>query len=227
MSAYIARSSRVNCVTGVQYNFSHKSADLVHHEVMLPEGAPERLRDPATLWDEATKKETTTDRRTRRVRFKRGAQAAKHVVLALPKEIDDAGRLELTRQFVWENFTKFGLAVEAAIHRPDQDSPDNYHAHLLITTRSVTKNGLGKKARALNPGFATDQKGRRFVSEQDCISDRWTDAQNRFFAELGLDLRVDPMNEANLYSAAYSGLVAGSSAVRTNNEIHSCSEHRP
>src|SRR5216683_4016838 len=31
-------------------------------------------------------------------------------------------------------------------------------------------------------------------------------------------------NEADRYPPAYSGLVAGSSAVRTNNEINSCSE---
>jgi Ti-type conjugative transfer relaxase TraA len=191
MSAYISCSIRVNKVTGVRYNFSHKSPHLVHHEVMVPDGTPERLRDPAALWDEATERETTRDRRSRRRRFKRNAQSAKHTVLALPKECDDAERLELTRRFIRDNFTKFGLAVEFAIHRPDQDS-DNHHAHLLVTTRYVTKHGLGKKARALNPGFATDRLGRRFVSEQDSITDRWTEAQNRFFVEQGLDLRVDP-----------------------------------
>lgn len=191
MSAYISCSIRVNKVTGTRYNFSHKAIQLVHHEVIVPEGTPERLRDPTVLWDEATEKETTTDRRSRRLRFKRNAQSAKHTVIALPKECNDAERLELTRRFIRDNFTKFGLAVEFAIHRPEEGS-DNYHAHLLVTTRFVTKRGLGKKARSLNPAFATDGKGRRFVSEQDRITDRWTDAQNRFFAELGLELRVDP-----------------------------------
>jgi Ti-type conjugative transfer relaxase TraA len=191
MSAYISCSIRVNKFTGARYNFSHKFPQLVHHEVLVPEGAPERLSDPTTLWDEATEKETTEDRRTHRRRFKRNAQSAKHTVLALPKECTDAERLELTRQFIRNNYTKFGLAVEFAIHRPDHDSV-NFHAHLLVTTRYVTKLGLGKKARELNPGFATGRNGRRFVSEQDCISDRWADAQNQFFAELGLELRVDP-----------------------------------
>jgi hypothetical protein len=192
VSAYIGRSIRVSKVTGARYNFSHKAADLVHHEIMLPEGALPRFQDAATLWDEATAKETTMNRRTRRARFKKNAQVAKHVVLALPKELDDAGRLELTRLFVYENCTKFGVAVEFAIHRPDPNSPDNHHAHLLVTTRLVRKDGFGSKARALNPGFSTSAKGKRFVSEADHISDRWAGLQNQFFADRGLAWRVDP-----------------------------------
>jgi Ti-type conjugative transfer relaxase TraA len=192
ISAYICRGVRTNKVTGARYNFSHKASDLVHHEIMLPKGAPTRFQDAATLWDEATLKEITINRRTRRARFKKNAQVAKHVVLALPKELDDAGRLELTRLFVYENFTKFGVAVEFAIHRPDPNSPDNHHAHLLVTTRLVRKDGFGSKARALNPGFSTGAKGKRFVSEADHISDRWAGLQNQFFADRGLTLRVDP-----------------------------------
>jgi Ti-type conjugative transfer relaxase TraA len=192
MSAYIGRTVRINAVTGTRFNFSHKAGDLVHYDVVLPEGAPARFEDAATLWDEATAKETTTDRRTRRVRFKRNAQVAKHVVLALPKELDDAARLELTRLFIHENFIKFGVAVEFAIHRPEPSSPDNHHAHLLVTTRRLTSDGFGAKARNLNPEFATTGRGRRFVSEADYISDTWAETQNRYFADRGLALRVDP-----------------------------------
>ena len=62
----------------------------------------------------------------------------------------------------------------------------------LLNNRLVDEDGFGKKARHLNPGFATNRKRQRFVSDQDYISDRWTEAQNRFFEERGLDLRVDP-----------------------------------
>lgn len=194
LSAYISRGVRKDHFTGASFNFSHKGNDLVHHEVALPDGAPERLRDAAALWNEATLRETTTDRQTRRVRFKKNAQTAKHLIIALPKELSDAERLGLTRRFVHDHFTNFGVAVEWAIHRPDDDS-GNHHAHCLVTTRLATANGLGKKARLLNPEFSTSRKGRHFVSDQDHITDRWTEAQNEYFEELGLDLRVDPKRQ--------------------------------
>jgi Ti-type conjugative transfer relaxase TraA len=196
MSAYIAGAVRTSSITGSRYNFSHKHPHVAHHEVMLQDVAPDRFRDAEVLWNEATTRETTIDRRTRRSRFKRNAQVAKHIVLALPKEVNDAARLELTRQFIQENFTKYGVAVEFAIHRPEPNSPDNHHAHLLVTTRLLTKQGFGNKARALNPAFATNGVGKRFVSEADFISDTWAELQNRFFADHGFDLRVDPKRNA-------------------------------
>jgi ATP-dependent exoDNAse (exonuclease V) alpha subunit len=192
LSAYISRTALADEFTGASFTFFHKINDLVHREVMLPEGVHERFKDAGILWNEATKKEITLDRKTRRSRFKRGAQVAKHTILALPKEVSDAERLELARRFVRDNFTRFGVAVELAIHKPDADSPDNHHAHILQTTRIVSSKGFGNKARKLNPGFATNSKLERFVSDQDRISDRWAEAQNVFFHELGLDLRVDP-----------------------------------
>jgi Ti-type conjugative transfer relaxase TraA len=190
LSAYISRDARSDEFRGASFNFAHKASDLVHHEVMLPDGAPELFRDANILWNEAAKSETTFDRKSRRIRFKRGAQVAKHTILALPKEISDAERLELTKRFVRDNFTRLGIAGEFAIHRPDADR-HNHHAHLLQTTRTIGPAGFGKKARQLNPGFATKNR-KHFVSEQDRISDRWAQAQNDYFKELGLDLRVDP-----------------------------------
>jgi hypothetical protein len=190
LSAYISRTVRNDEFTGGSFNFAHKASDLVHREVILPDGAPALFGDANILWNEAAKSETTLDRKTRRLRFKRGAQVAKHTIIALPKELSDSERLELTKRFVRDNFTRFGIAVEFAIHRPDADS-DNHHAHILQTTRTIGPAGFGKKARQLNPGFATKNR-KRFVSEQDRISDRWAQAQNDYFKELGLDLRVDP-----------------------------------
>jgi hypothetical protein len=41
LSAYISRTTRNDEFTGASFNFAHKASDLVHHEVILPDGAHE------------------------------------------------------------------------------------------------------------------------------------------------------------------------------------------
>src|SRR3546814_1854495 len=43
---------------GRDHDFSNK-AGVVHSEIMLPEGAPERLNDRATLWNERSEEQTS------------------------------------------------------------------------------------------------------------------------------------------------------------------------
>lgn len=48
---------------------------------------------------------------------------------------------------------KYGVAVDAAVHAPQEaqgDDPRNHHAHLLFLTRVVQQDGLGEKTRILD-----------------------------------------------------------------------------
>ena len=88
-----------------------------------------------------------------------------------------------------------GLAVQVDVHSPhgaDSESERaNYHAHLLITTRRVEATGLSaKKARDLDP-VVRQGRGRAVVAEAEAWGALWRDHQNRYFAEHGLDIRVD------------------------------------
>jgi hypothetical protein len=117
---------------------------------------------------------------------------AKELVLALP---DDAqvtleDRIELTQRFVEEHFVEKGLGVQIDIHEPDEKEK-NWHAHVLVTTRRFSDDGLSfekMKARDLDP---TIKKG--FVVEADVWGELWRDLQNTYFVEKGYDLRVDPI----------------------------------
>ena len=48
-SAYISRTT-IKCERDGQTYYPKYSEDLVYSEVMLPEGAPEKLKDRAVLW---------------------------------------------------------------------------------------------------------------------------------------------------------------------------------
>lgn len=185
LSAYITREDRRAEATDTAYAFEHRDDDLVFSNVYLPEGAPQWMRHGRLLWNAAEDAEITKDRKTREIRFKKNAQLAKHTVLALPKELDIDEQQELLEKFISTNYTRHGVAVEAAIHAPHEDG-DNWHAHIIETTRVIKKDGLGKKARHLNPIFF---KGTAYG---DAIGARWGEHQNVFFKEKGMDLRVDP-----------------------------------
>lgn len=189
LSAYIARDQRTDLTTGEHYSFSHLG-DLVATGRLVPAEVPAWAQDGEALWNRAIQAELTKDRQTGEIRFKKGAQTAKHFVLALPQECSDAEREQLTTDWLETTFGGKGVALEWAIHRPDEDS-DNHHAHIIVSTRYLGPEGFGKKARELNPQFAT-AKGKHFVSEQDHWERQWTAFQNTWFTEHGIELEVDP-----------------------------------
>lgn len=184
-AAYNAREAIQAERTGQLYYFKHRDAPE-HHEVLLPEEASATLADAAVLWNAAEAAERRKD-----------AQLAREIVLALPANaeltVDD--RIELARRFAVENFVSRGLAVQLDVHAPhlgDAESEGaNWHAHLLITTRRVEGEGFAaKKARDLEPEVKLIG-GRAVVSEGEAWGEVWRDLQNRYFAEHGLDIRVD------------------------------------
>lgn len=60
------------------------------------------------------------------------------------------------------------------------------HAHLTVSTRTVTPEGFSKKkARHLNPSFANGR-----ITEQEFWTERWVAHQNEWYGARGFDLRI-------------------------------------
>ncbi|MDY0885418.1 AAA family ATPase [Dongia soli] len=191
LGAYLCRENWHNALTNKWHRHAHKSTDLVGPPiVILPEGADPKLSNPLTLWTEAEIAETTVDPKTKISRFKKRAAFAKHVILALPKELSGEEREDMTREWVTENYP--GVGVMIAIHRPDDPDFGNYHAHLLVTTRVIVGDSFRKKARHLDPLFRskTGKKGAYMQGED--LPGRWRAFQDAYFLSHGIDLTVDP-----------------------------------
>lgn len=208
LSSYVDRANYINEVTGQRYHFSQEAGDVAHSEVMLPEGAPEEMLSARELWNAAERAELVKDGS----RFKVGAQVAKHVILALPKELTDAERVELAQRFVQERWVSHGVAAQLTIHHPEEGSV-NHHAHVIISTRHLEAQGFTTKARELNPGFAAGR-----LTEKDRLNDVWTAAQNAYFAERGYDLRVDPKAPVAGVHMGAARFVEGSAREAANEE---------
>ena len=69
LAAYITRSALEDRVTGTSYDFTGHADDLAHTELLLPDAAPDAMRDPEALWSAALESEMTTDRKTGERRF--------------------------------------------------------------------------------------------------------------------------------------------------------------
>ncbi|TLU70681.1 MobA/MobL protein [Lichenicoccus roseus] len=194
-AAYNAREAITAERTGELFHFRHRDAPE-HHEVLLPEGTDARLADNATLWNAAEAAERRKD-----------AQVAREIVLALPADrvLSTEDRIELARSFAQEHFVSKGLAVQLDVHAPHKDRGEgegvwtegtggdhtNWHAHLLITTRRIEGDRLAaKKARDLDPEVRRAGT-RTLVTDAEAWGETWRAHQDRYFAEHGIELRVD------------------------------------
>jgi len=151
------------------HDFRAKSG-VEHSEIMLPEGAPERLSDRATLWNEVEATEKRTD-----------AQLAREVEFSIPREMDKAQGIELARDFVQAEFVERGMIADLNVHWDiGADGQAKPHAHVMLTMREVGPDGFGAKERNWNRTELVEQ-----------WRERWADHVNARLAELDIDARID------------------------------------
>ncbi|MEN8443897.1 MAG: MobQ family relaxase [Cyanobacteria bacterium J06555_13] len=121
--------------TGKVHDYTGKS-DIYGSEILLPEGAPERMGDRVVLWNEVE-----------RVEKRKDAQLSREVMIALPAELSHWQKQSLAREYVQSEFVSEGMIADIGYHDFDSHNP---HAHIMLTMRSVDQEGFGKKKRAWN-----------------------------------------------------------------------------
>lgn len=121
------------------FDYSRRGG-VEHSEIMLPGGAPERFADRHTLWNAVEAAERRDD-----------ARVAREVQISLPHELTFEQRHELVREYVQKAFVDRGMIADIAMHLPDDEGDGrNFHAHIMLTTRSVDAEGFGLKDRNWN-----------------------------------------------------------------------------
>jgi hypothetical protein len=154
---------------GRPHDFSNK-AGVVHSEVMLPEGAPERFADRQTLWNEVEAGEKRKD-----------AQLAREVEFAIPREMTQEQGIALAREFVARNSssaawsptsmsigTSAPMASQTACACHVEPAPDRWRR--VFARRSAT----GMRRRCCNIGAGA-----------------WAEHVNAGCAAVGIDARID------------------------------------
>ena len=168
-AAYRAAERLTDERLGRDHDFTNK-AGVVHSEIMLPEGAPERLADREALWNTVEAGEVRKD-----------AQLARDVEFAIPREMNEADGIQLARDFVAREFVARGMIADLNVHWDKAaDGSPKPHAHVMLSMREVGPDGFGQKER--------DWNSKELLGEW---RESWADHVNTRMAELGLEARVD------------------------------------
>ena len=154
---------------GRHHDFTNK-AGVVHSEVMLPDGAPERLRDRRALWNDVEATEKRKD-----------AQFAREVEFAIPREMTRDQGVALAREFVQREFVSRGMVADLNVHWDiGIDGEAKPHAHVMLTMREVGPDGFGPKVREWNATALLQQ-----------WRENWASHVNERLAQLGIETRID------------------------------------
>ena len=148
-AAYISRTT-IKCERTGETFYPKYSEDLVHSEVMIPEGAPDELNDRSVLWNSIENIEKRKD-----------AQVARTFRICLPNEWSYELATDTMRKYVEKNFVSQGMCCDFAIHDSENKRTHqrNLHCHIMLTMRPLNKDGTwGEKQRAV---YELDENGER------------------------------------------------------------------
>lgn len=170
-AAYRAGAKIVDVRTGEIHDYTRKGG-VLSSEIFCPYGSPAWAGDRAALWNAIEQAET-----------RKNSTVAREFVIALPGELSDEERRRLAYDFAREIVDRHQCAAEVSIHEPSKGGDDrNYHAHILLSTRRLTREGFSEKTRELDY---------RKTGEVDYWRQRFADLQNERLLAVGSESRVD------------------------------------
>ena len=157
----------------MRYEKTHdyrRKQDVIYKEVLLPENAPEWMRDRSTLWNHIEEIEKRKDSRL-----------AREVQIALPRELSEEQNRMLAREFVQKTFVNRGMVADVCIHEgKSKDGENQPHCHILLSTRHVDEKGFGQK----NPEWNKKAELKEWRSA-------WAGLANTHLATHDHDMKID------------------------------------
>lgn len=219
-AAYRAGAKLTDERTGQVANYERKRG-IVHSEIIVPEGAypPAWMMDRARLWNAAEAAEKRRD-----------ARVAREFEIALPHELNATQRLEVTRAFGRELAKRYGAAIDFSIHEPHaaggkaRGDERNHHAHILVTTRKVTADGLGEKTDIELKDTALLSRGLPSAKMQTkAVRQLWEQVCNHHLELAGCNERIDHRSHVergiDLAPTQHMGVTATAIARRGEGEL--------
>jgi ATP-dependent exoDNAse (exonuclease V) alpha subunit len=163
--------------TGEVHDYTRKKG-VEYTELVLPEGVS---FDREELWNAAENSEKRKD-----------ARVAREFELALPAELTPKQRRELATDFAKSLVDRYGVAADVSVHEPSRNGDQrNHHAHILITTRQISAQGLGEKTDLEREDKALRAQGKPSGRKQiEALRADWATRCNRTLERAGHEARV-------------------------------------
>ena len=163
--------------TGEVHDYTRKKG-VDYTELVLPEGV---IFTREQLWNAAENTEKRKD-----------ARVAREFELALPAELTPKQRRELATDFAKSLVDRYGVAADVAVHEPSRNGDQrNHHAHILITTRQISAQGLGEKTDLEREDKALRAQGKPSGRKQiEALRADWATRCNRTLERAGHEARV-------------------------------------
>lgn len=125
-AAYQSGQKLYNAADGKNKDYDGKER-VLDTNIILPDNAPDWMRDRSKLWSSVEQKEGPA-----------GQYCRKHII-ALPCELSKKQLKELAQQIA-SDFADQGMVADYAIHY-DPHNVKNIHMHMMTTMRPITPNG--------------------------------------------------------------------------------------
>ena len=120
-----------------QHDYTHRRG-VADRFLLLPPAAPNWTRP--RLWDEAEQAEKRCN-----------SVVAREVLIALPHEMPLLARRKAVETLCRFLVSRYQVAADAALHTPKRGhDARNHHAHILMTTRRISAQGMTEKTRELD-----------------------------------------------------------------------------
>nr|WP_275891185.1 MobQ family relaxase [Acinetobacter ursingii] len=152
-----------------------KKTGIEFKNIYAPENTKKELLDRETLWNTVETIET-----------RKNSQLSREFEVAFPCELNQEQREKMLNELCGKIVERHKVVVDAVIHAPHTagGSDDrNYHAHIMLTTRSINQQGnLDKKTREFNDNGKQEVEHWRQQFAELC---------NQFLEQVGSHERVD------------------------------------
>ena len=178
-----------------EHDYRKRAYDVEFKRVLVPTDCTLNELKRSTLWNAAEAAEKRKDARTGR-----------EFVLALPHELNQEQRAQLAEDFARELVKRYKVAADVCLHKPAKQGDErNHHAHILITTRSVSMSEDGSATPILGDKTALEWSDRKrqekglskAADEMKDLREKWAELANKALESAGKTERIDPRsNEA-------------------------------
>lgn len=169
-AAYRSGTKIVDSASGEIHNYEPRAKAVEVSLLLFPQGVKQCSRDE--LWNQAEAAER-----------RKNSTVAREFEIALPADLDETQRNRLAFEFAQELVKRHGCVADLSIHKPHGKGDNrNHHAHILLTTRRFTNEGLTEKTRELD-----DLKS----GEVTRWRERFAQLQNKYLERAGQESRVD------------------------------------